>query len=68
LYLDEATSAMDEEDEATVYEALIHQLPGLSILSVGHRSSLRRFHPRQVRIEGGRLQAQEQEQQAPNAV
>ena len=55
IYLDEATSAMDEEDEATLYQALIDQLPGVSVLSVGHRSSLRRFHPRQVRIEDGRL-------------
>ncbi|MCX7078081.1 MAG: ATP-binding cassette domain-containing protein, partial [Pseudomonas sp.] len=55
LYMDEATSAMDEEDEAALYQALIHQLPGLSIVSVGHRSSLKRFHPRHVRIEGGHL-------------
>ncbi|AXA55679.1 ABC transporter ATP-binding protein/permease [Pseudomonas thivervalensis] len=55
LYMDEATSAMDEEDEATLYQALIDQLPGLSIVSVGHRSSLKRFHPRHVRIENGQL-------------
>ena len=55
LYMDEATSAMDEEDEAALYQALIHQLPGLSIVSVGHRSSLKRFHSRHVRIEGGHL-------------
>lgn len=55
LYLDEATSAMDEEDEAALYDALIEQLPGLTIVSVGHRSSLKRFHTRQVRIEGGQL-------------
>jgi ABC-type uncharacterized transport system fused permease/ATPase subunit len=35
--MDEATSAMDEEDEATLYQALIDELPGLSIVSVGHR-------------------------------
>ena len=58
LYLDEATSAMDEEDEANLYQALIDELPGLSIISVGHRSSLKRFHPRHVRIEQGRLVAQ----------
>jgi len=58
LFLDEATSAMDEEDEAALYQGLIDQLPGLSIISVGHRSSLRRFHPRLVRIEGGHLQPQ----------
>ncbi|MBC3375118.1 ABC transporter ATP-binding protein/permease [Pseudomonas sp. SWRI92] len=55
LYMDEATSAMDEEDEATLYQALIDQLPGLSIISVGHRSSLKRFHARHVRIENGQL-------------
>lgn len=55
LYMDEATSAMDEEDEATLYQALIDQLPGLSIVSVGHRSSLKRFHPRHIRIERGHL-------------
>lgn len=58
LFLDEATSAMDEEDEAVLYQSLIDRLPGLSIISVGHRSSLRRFHPRLVRIEGGHLQPQ----------
>ena len=58
LFLDEATSAMDEEDEAVLYQSLIDRLPGLSIVSVGHRSSLRRFHPRLVRIEGGHLQPQ----------
>ncbi len=58
LYMDEATSAMDEEDEATLYQALIDELPGLSIVSVGHRSSLKRFHGRHVRIEGGLLQEQ----------
>lgn len=59
LYMDEATSAMDEEDEATLYQALIDELPGLSIVSVGHRSSLKRFHGRHVRIDGGRLQEQQ---------
>ena len=44
-----------DEDEATLYQALIDQLPGLSIISVGHRSSLKRFHARHVRIENGQL-------------
>ena len=55
LYMDEATSAMDEEDEATLYQALIDEIPRLSIVSVGHRSSLKRFHPRHVRIDSGHL-------------
>ncbi len=58
LYLDEATSAMDEEDEALLYQALIDELPGLTLISVGHRSSLKRFHSRHIRLEGGHLQTQ----------
>src|SRR5476649_45016 len=54
-HMDEATSAMDEEDEASLYQALIDELPGLSIVSVGHRSSLKRFHPRHIRIDNGHL-------------
>ena len=64
LYLDEATSAMDEEDEAALYQALIDELPGVTLLSIGHRSSLKRFHRRHLRIEGGQLL----EQPHPEAV
>ncbi|MFF7707047.1 SbmA/BacA-like family transporter [Pseudomonas sp. NPDC007930] len=55
LFMDEATSAMDEEDEANLYQMLIEKLPGLGVVSVGHRSSLKRFHPRRVRIDHGQL-------------
>jgi vitamin B12/bleomycin/antimicrobial peptide transport system ATP-binding/permease protein len=58
LYLDEATSAMDEEDESALYQALIDELPGVTLLSVGHRSSLKRFHRRHLRIDGGQLREQ----------
>jgi putative ATP-binding cassette transporter len=58
LFMDEATSAMDEEDEASLYQGLIDRLPGLSIVSVGHRSTLKPFHPRLIRIEDGQLQPQ----------
>ncbi|MEB0040398.1 MULTISPECIES: ABC transporter ATP-binding protein/permease [unclassified Pseudomonas] len=60
LYLDEATSAMDEEDEGALYQALIDELPGVTLLSVGHRASLKRFHRRHVRIDGGQLREQPQ--------
>jgi putative ATP-binding cassette transporter len=62
LYLDEATSAMDEEDEALLYQALIDELPEVTLLSIGHRSSLKRFHRRHLRIEGGHLHEQPQPQ------
>ncbi|SDX60872.1 putative ATP-binding cassette transporter [Pseudomonas syringae] len=55
LYLDEATSAMDEEDETAMHRAIIDGLPGIGLLSVGHRSSLKRFHGRHVRVEGRTL-------------
>jgi putative ATP-binding cassette transporter len=58
LYMDEATSAMDEEDEASMYQALIDELPDVTLISIGHRSSLKRFHRRLLRIEGGDLQEQ----------
>ena len=52
LYMDEATSAMDEEDEASLYQALIDELPGLSIISVGHRSTLLEFHTHELEVLG----------------
>ncbi|MEE4998200.1 ABC transporter ATP-binding protein/permease [Pseudomonas alliivorans] len=55
LYLDEATSAMDEEDEAAMHHAIFNEIPGLTLLSVGHRSSLKRFHGRHVQVEDGQL-------------
>ncbi|MGV8920211.1 MAG: ABC transporter ATP-binding protein/permease [Pseudomonas sp.] len=58
LYMDEATSAMDEEDESALYQALIDELPGVTLISVGHRASLKRFHRRHLRIDGGHLREQ----------
>jgi putative ATP-binding cassette transporter len=58
LYMDEATSAMDEEDEALLYQALIDELPDVTLVSIGHRSSLKRFHGRLLRIESGNLREQ----------
>lgn len=55
LYMDEATSAMDEEDEAAMHRVIIDGLPGLTLFSIGHRSSLKRFHSRHVRVEDGKL-------------
>jgi putative ATP-binding cassette transporter len=46
LFLDEATAALDEGSEATLYRLLIERLPGSAIVSIGHRSSLVQFHGR----------------------
>jgi putative ATP-binding cassette transporter len=48
LFLDEATSAVDELGEARLYTLLRDRLPNTTLLSVGHRSSLRSFHTRQL--------------------
>ena len=51
LFLDEATSAVDESGEARLYTLLRDRLPGTTLLSVGHRSSLRPFHARQLIVQ-----------------
>lgn len=55
VFLDEATSAMDEETENRLYR-LLSSLPGITLISVGHRSTLDKYHTRVLRIREGRLE------------
>jgi len=48
LFLDEATSALDEESEVRLYTLLRARMPGVTVVSVGHRSTLRPFHARSL--------------------
>ncbi len=48
--LDEATSALDLASEAHLYGDLIAR--GCTLISVGHRRSLRAFHQRQLQLDG----------------
>ena len=48
LFLDEATSALDEKLEAELYRMLTERLRQTTIISIGHRSTLRAFHSRQL--------------------
>lgn len=41
-FLDEATSALDEKNEEVLYGKLLEL--GISLISVGHRSTLKQFH------------------------
>ena len=50
LFLDEATSALDEPREAELYEMLARELPDMSIVSVGHRSTLYAQHNQELKI------------------
>jgi putative ATP-binding cassette transporter len=51
LFLDEATSAVDEAVESRLYQLVHDRLRGTAVLSVGHRSSLRAFHGRQLVVK-----------------
>ncbi|MFZ0408306.1 MAG: ATP-binding cassette domain-containing protein [Cyanobium sp.] len=48
--LDEATSALDLDSEAHVYGDVVAR--GCTLISVGHRRSLRAFHQRELRLDG----------------
>jgi putative ATP-binding cassette transporter len=50
LFLDEATSAVDESAEERLYALLRARLPGVTLVSVGHRSTLRPFHTRRLEV------------------
>ena len=51
LFLDEATSAVDEATETRLYQLVHDRLRGSAVLSVGHRSTLRAFHGRQLVVQ-----------------
>jgi putative ATP-binding cassette transporter len=51
LFLDEATTAMDEALEGRIYEVLFKQLHSTTIVSIGHRSTLTTIHKRQIEMQ-----------------
>lgn len=53
IFLDEATSAMDEGLEDAMYRLLSREFPDAVMVSVGHRSTLRSFHAFELVLEGG---------------
>jgi vitamin B12/bleomycin/antimicrobial peptide transport system ATP-binding/permease protein len=48
LFLDEASSALDEATEADMYGLLAERLPGLTMVSIAHKPSVVAFHDRRV--------------------
>ncbi|MDE2364507.1 MAG: ABC transporter ATP-binding protein/permease [Hyphomicrobiales bacterium] len=48
LLLDEATAALDEQLELEVYRAIAERLPNTTIVSIGHRSTLKALHKRHL--------------------
>jgi putative ATP-binding cassette transporter len=51
LFLDEATSAVDEATEQHLYQLVRERLRGVTVFSVGHRGTLRPFHARQLVVQ-----------------
>jgi putative ATP-binding cassette transporter len=49
--MDEATSALDEKSQEKIMKMLIHEMPNVTIVSVGHRAELEAFHSRKITLE-----------------
>jgi putative ATP-binding cassette transporter len=50
LFLDEATSNLDDPSQARLYEVLIQRLKDTTIVSIGHRDELACFHAQRVEL------------------
>jgi putative ATP-binding cassette transporter len=50
LFLDEATSNLDDPSQAKLYETLLERLKGSTIISIGHRSELQCYHDHRVEL------------------
>lgn len=50
LFMDEATSSLDEANEEKLYKLLKERLPDTTIVSVGHRSALSDYHSRKLEL------------------
>lgn len=53
LFLDEATASLDEASEERLYRLLQERLPGTTIVSIGHRSTLHALHQRGLVLKPG---------------
>jgi vitamin B12/bleomycin/antimicrobial peptide transport system ATP-binding/permease protein len=66
LFLDEATASLDEASEAALYRLLAEKLKATTLVSIGHRGTLRAFHTGHIVLdrEGDRFAAHERQRQA----
>ncbi|MFN3349328.1 ABC transporter ATP-binding protein/permease [Pseudorhodoplanes sp.] len=51
IVLDEATAALDPKSQDDLMKLLSEEMEGLTIVSVGHRPELERFHSRKLTLE-----------------
>jgi putative ATP-binding cassette transporter len=52
LFLDEATSNLDDESQHNLYEVIMERLRETTIVSIAHREELARFHSTRVELRG----------------
>lgn len=59
VFLDEATASLDTQLEERLYTLIKERLPGLTVVSIGHRPGIVRFHRRRLGLavepEGARI-------------
>ena len=53
LFLDEATSSLDNASQMQLYELLTKRLTGTTIISIAHRTELAGFHPQRLELRAG---------------
>jgi putative ATP-binding cassette transporter len=50
LFMDEASSALDDATEAAMYRLINDRLPNCTIVSIAHRTTLEAFHDRRLNL------------------
>jgi vitamin B12/bleomycin/antimicrobial peptide transport system ATP-binding/permease protein len=65
VFLDESTSALDEASERDLYVQLQRHCPATTVVSVGHRSTLRALHDKAWRVGPAQALAAAAEPAAP---
>jgi putative ATP-binding cassette transporter len=51
LFMDEATSSLDEQTEQALYALMRERLPHMTLVSVAHRTGVARFHHHRLTIQ-----------------
>jgi putative ATP-binding cassette transporter len=54
IFLDEATSSLDEASEQQMYELILRRLPGTTVISIVHRPAIVALHRRRVVLDAAR--------------
>ncbi|WP_338661684.1 ABC transporter ATP-binding protein/permease [Pararoseomonas sp. SCSIO 73927] len=53
IFMDEATAALDEENQDAMMRLVLEELPKSALISIGHRPGLDAFHERTLHLQRG---------------